>query len=275
VPTPTPVVTPTPTPRPTTTSGPITVTANDVTIDGVTITGAVNGSGVGIRATGTAANPIRNLTIRNCTISGFNVGILLFYVANVTIEHCTVTDAGYGGIMVYSGIGGRIAGNTVARIGVGRTNLTAPGVENNAYGIALSRIATTNFTTDPRSSNFVVDGNLVTDVPLWHCLDTHAGSGIIFSNNTLRRCARPIFITTDGIVTHPLNVTATGNRLEASTAISGGTNLTAITIVNLNTGTITNNAIWSGYGTPYINDYLGLDPSGSTNLTIFGQTTFP
>jgi len=246
-----------------------------VTIDGVTITGAVNGSGAGIRATGTAANPIRNLTIRNCTISGFNVGILLYYVANVTIEHCTISDAGYGGIMIYSGIGGRIAGNTVARIGVGRGSLTTPGAENNAYGIALSRIATTNFTTDPRSSNFVVDGNLVTDVPLWHCYDTHAGARITFSNNTSGRCPRAYFITVDGIGTHPQDISLSGNRLNQDVQISGGTNLTAITIVNLNTGTITNNAIWSGYGTPYVYDYLGIDPAGSTNLTIFGQSTFP
>jgi parallel beta-helix repeat protein len=275
VPTPAPVATPIPTPQPTSTSGPITVTTDNVTIDGVTITGAVNGSGAGIRATGTAANPISNLTIRNCTIKGFNVGILLYYVANVTIENCLISDAGYGGIMVFSGVGGRIAGNTVQRIGVGRTSLTVAGVENNAYGIALSRIATTNFTTDPRTSDFVVDGNLVTGVPLWHCFDTHAGSHITFSNNTSGACPRAFFITVDGLGTHPQSITLTGNRLQQGSQVSGGTNLTAVTLVNLNTGTITNNAIWSGYGAPYVYDYLGLDPSGSTNLTTSGQTVIP
>jgi parallel beta-helix repeat protein len=275
VPTPAPVVTPVPTPRPTSTSGPIVVTANDVTIDGVTITGVVNGSGGGIRATGTAANPIRNLTIRNCTIKGFNVGIALYYVANVTIENCTITDAAYAGILIYSGVGGRIAGNTVQRIGVGRTSLTVSGVENNAYGIALSRIAGSSFTSDPRSSNFVVDGNLVTDVPLWHCYDTHAGANITFSNNTSRACPRAYFITGDAAGNHPQSITLTNNHLQPGVQVSGGTNLTAITLVNLNTGTITNNAISATYGSPYVYDYLGIDPAGSTNLTISGQTVTP
>ena len=110
---------------------------------------------------------------------------------------------------------GRPPRDTIARIGVGRTSLTAPGVENNAYGIALSRIASTSFAADPRSANFVVDGNLVTDVPLWHCYDTHAGANITFSNNISRRCPRAYFITVDGIGTRPLAISLIGNRLEA------------------------------------------------------------
>ena len=60
---------------------------------GVTITGVVNGSGGGIRATGTAANPIRNLTIRNCTISGFNVGnfSLAYGISNILPLDCRLS----------------------------------------------------------------------------------------------------------------------------------------------------------------------------------------
>src|SRR4029077_21131304 len=141
--------------------------------------------------------------------------------------------------------------------------------------IALSRIATTNFTTDPRTSDLVVDGNLVTAVPLWHSFATHSGARISFSNNTSGACPRAFFITVDGIGTHPQSITLTGNRLQTGSQVSGGTTLTAVTLVNLNTGTITNNAIWSGYGAPYVYDYLGLDPAGSTNLTISGQTVIP
>jgi len=248
------------------------VSSDNVTIDGVSIASSGT-SGIAIRATGTASNPIRNLTIRNCTIKGFNVGIEARYVVNLVIEGCLVEDAAYGGVMVYSGIGGRIAANTIARIGVGVP--TNGDTENNAYGIALSRIATTSFTHDPRTTDFVVDGNVVEDVPLWHGLDTHAGNRITFSNNVIRRCARPIFITVDGTGTHPTDITVTGNRLEAGVELPEGTNMRAITLVNLETGTITNNAISVTYPEPYVYDYLGLDPAGSTGLTVSGQAVIP
>ena len=121
----------------------------------------------------------------------------------------------------------------------------------------------------------MVDGNLVTDVPLWHCYDTHAGANITFSNNISRRCPRAYFITVDGIGTRPLAISLIGNRLEAGVQVSGGTNMTAVTLVNLQTGTITNNAISATYGAPYVYDYLGIAPAGSTNLTIAGQTVIP
>jgi parallel beta-helix repeat protein len=266
---PTAAPTPKPTAAPPSTSGPITVTKDGVTIDGVTITGS--GSGSGIKAVGTASNPISDLTIRNCTIKGFTIGIDVQYVENLVIEDCTIDNSVYAGIMVISGIGGRISDNTIRKVGY-YTPLNT-GYENNAYGIALTRIATTNFTANPRTSDFVVDGNTIEDVPYWHCLDTHAGERITFSNNITRRCPRPIFVTTDGIVTMPKNITVTGNRLEQGIQVSGGTNMQAITIVNLRTGSITGNAVSSTFDTPYVYDYKGLDPSGSLNVTISGNTT--
>ena len=254
------------------TSGPIVVTSSDQTLDGVVIVSSLS-TGIGIKAWGTATRPIRNLTIRNCTIRGFNTAIDVRFVTNLKIENCTIADASYAGILVFSGIDGLISGNRVDRIGVG-IDTTGPD-SNNAYGIALTRTATTDFETDPRTSNFVVDGNDVEDVPLWHGLDTHAGLDITFSNNTVARCARPIFITGDSLGNHPEDVTVTGNRLESAADAPGGTNVAAITLVNLQTGSITNNAVSTSYGTPIVYDYLGLDPAGSTNVTVSGQTAIP
>jgi parallel beta-helix repeat protein len=254
------------------TSGPIVVTTNDRTIDGVTIITSAS-TGDGIQALGTAAKPIRNLTIRNCTIRGFATAIDVRYVANLTIENCTITDAAYAGILVFSGIGGTISGNRIERIGVG-IDTSGPDA-NNVYGIALTRVATTDFEAEPRTSDFVVDGNDIEDVPLWHGLDTHAGINITFSNNIIARCARPIFITSDSLGNHPEDITVTGNRLESAVQVPGGTNVAAITLVNLQAGTITNNTISSTYGTPFVYDYLGLDPAGSTNVAVSGQTVIP
>jgi parallel beta-helix repeat protein len=252
------------------TSGPILVTTNDVTIDGVTISSS-GSTGYGIHALGTAANPVRNLTIRNCTIKGFNVSIWAEHVTNLKIDNCLIQDADYAGILVFSGVGGTISNNTIQRIGAARTNLTIAGKENNAYGIALSRTATSDFVANPRSSNFLVTGNLVEDVPLWHCYDTHAGDTITFSNNVSRRCPRAYFITLDGLGTQPKNVTLTGNRIEQARQVSGGTNSDAVTLVNLQGGTVTNNLVSTTYPTPWVYDYLGLNAAGSSNVTVSGQ----
>jgi len=254
------------------TSKPIVVTTDGVTIDGVTIT-STGSSGVAIHAAGTASNPVKNLTIKNCHLKGFNTGILAEHVVNLVIQNCVIENATYGGIMVYSGVGGRISGNAIRKIGYYTPLTTA--AENNAYGIALSRRATTSFTSNPRTSSFTVSGNVVEDVPYWHCYDTHAGQNIIFSGNTARRCPRPFFITLDAIGTQPKSVTVTGNRIEQAVQVSGGTNKTAVTLVNLQGGSITNNLVSTTFPKPWVYDYLGLNTAGSANVTTSGQVAIP
>ena len=267
---PTATVAPTPTPAPTSTvSGPIVVTANDVTIDGVRITSSGT-TGIAIKAYGTTAAPIRNLTIRNCVIDGFDTAIEARHVVNLVIENCTITDAAYGGIMVFSGTGGRIANNTIQRIGPQTTPTTAV----NAYGIALSRVATADLVAEPRSSGFVVDGNLIEDIPTWHGLDTHAGSQITFSNNTIRRTMRPIFITGDAAGYHPTSITVLANRIEQAEAFAGGMGSAAITLVGLTGGLITDNQVSRTYPTPFVYDDF-VDGGGSTDVAISGTVATP
>ena len=201
-----------------------------MTIDGKSITGS--GSGSGIKAYGTAANPITNLTIRNCTIKGFNIGIDARYVKNLTIENCTIDDSGYAGIMVVSGIGGRIADNLIRKVAYYTpTNTSA---ENNAYGIALTRIATSNFTTDPRTTGLRRRWEHDRGCARTGTASTRTRARTSRSATTSPDVVpRPLFITTDAIGTKPTNIVATGNRFEQALQVSGGTNVTAITIVNL------------------------------------------
>jgi parallel beta-helix repeat protein len=267
-----PTATPKPTPAPTSsTSGPITVTSDNVTIDGVTITSS-GISGAGISATGTVSNPISNLTIRNCTIKGFRLGIYLRFVKNVTIENCTITDADYAGIAIFSGIGGRISGNTILRIGM--TKDPATGFQgNNTYGIMLNRSESSSLTTDPPSQDFMIDHNVVRDVPLWMCLNLHGARNVTFSANTTSGCPRAIFIAGSPMgsgVTQSANVTVTGNRLEPPKTKPGGTtDIEGVLIASLQGGLITNNAISTSY-TPPVFDYQG----ASVNITISGTTRF-
>ena len=276
-PTPEPTVKPTatpppPTPAPPTSSAPIVVTSDNVTIDGVRIISSGT-TGAGISATGTASNPISNLTIRNCVIDGFRLGIYLRFVSNVRIENCNITDADYAGIAIFSGNVGLISGNTIQRIGTTRTDFSNPGMANNAYGIMLNRTESSSLVSDPPTQDFVIDSNVVEDVPLWMCMNLHGARDITFSNNTTRRCPRAIFIAgspTGSGVTQSANVTVTGNRLESPVTKAGGTtDIEGVLICKLQGGWVTNNAISRSYSPP-VYDYLG----SSVNVTISGTMPF-
>ncbi len=244
-------------------SEPIVVTTSNVTIDGVTITSS-SSQGSAIQVTGTAETPIHDVTIRNCTLSGFGTGIEVRHAENVTIENCTITDADYAGIALYSAVGGRVSNNTVQRIGTTRTDLGGDAA-NNAYGITLDRFAGGSMTSDPRSANLTVDHNLVEDVPLWMGLNTHAGANITFSNNIVRRTPRAIFIAGDSADNPPMDVTVIGNRLEQPVTKPGGTdNIEGILYARLEGGSIDGNAVARGYGSPDGFDYQG----ASTGVTV-------
>jgi hypothetical protein len=202
-PTPSPTPKPTAAPTGTTTSGPIIVTTNDVTIDGRSFT-APKGSGYAIHAVGTAASPVRNLVIRNCTTSGFNVAIWLEHVANVVVENCSIDDAGYAGILALNAIGGRFAGNVIRRVGP-QTLWRTGDPEVDAYGIAFEHGAL--------SSDVTVDGNLIEDVPQWQGINAHNGTDLTISNIVVRRVRRAYWFAptpADSLV----SITVTGNRAE-------------------------------------------------------------
>jgi hypothetical protein len=171
------------------------VLASNVTVDGLRVVGpqgtTYDSDEVGIEVQGTLAAPIRGLTIRNSEIGTLGYGgLYIRHAAGFVVEGNLITDGVYAGIMVISGQGGRIAGNTVQRIGV----VGAGANGNNAYGIALSR-GGGDLATDPRSADIVVSGNLVEDVPTWHGLDTHGGERITWTGNTVRRSRSAIFVT--------------------------------------------------------------------------------
>jgi hypothetical protein len=150
---------------------------------------------------------ITGLTIRNCTVSGFgDTGIYMKGVVGIEIHDNKVTDCGYTGIMGIESNQAKVTGNTVQRIQPGATG------NGNAYGIVMTQQA------GPSSTDWLVDNNLIEDVPTWHGLDTHGGQRITFSNNTIRRCPRPIFITCGGI-DHEVcagDITITGNHFDTA-----------------------------------------------------------
>ena len=242
--------------RPPTGTKGILVTADNVTLDGLTIIGpqgkTFNWTDYGVYAAGTASNSVANLVVKNSTISRFGYGgISGHYVSAMVIANNRVSDCVYTGIMVHSGTGGRITGNVVERIGV----YGASANSNNAYGITL-----THSSGAPRTSNFVVSGNTVVDVPTWHAIDTHGGSHVQITKNTVRRTYRAIFLTTGAGGERPTDITASGNLLESPSTFSVGPR--AVTTVSSVDVTITYNTAkgWGseGFFTDYKNQSTGL-----------------
>ena len=212
------------------------VAANGVTIDGLRVIGSGSGpydeNELGIEAIGTVETPIKGLTVRNCELGNLGYGGL--YVRRATglvVEHCWIHDGVYAGIMVLSGAGGRIEDNLVQRIGV----VGAAANGNNAFGIALSR---QDPTADPPTSDFVVSGNTVEDVPTWHAFDTHGGQRIVWTGNVARRSRSGIFVTGSGTL-RSVDNDVNGNTFYAPTSADHY----AITSVYSTGGYVRNNTI--------------------------------
>jgi hypothetical protein len=235
------------------------VTASNVTLDSLVITGAqattYSWNEVGVLTTGS----ISNLVVRSSTISTFgNAGIWVGPSTNSRISGTTIEDAVYAGIMVISASGGRIDGNVVRRVGMQGASANS----NNAYGIALSNEG------GPVSSDVVVDGNTVENVPTWHGLDTHGGLRISFTNNTVSGAPRALFITTDGSGRKATGITVTGNRFLGPAAAVDPKAVTTYATIDV---TVTGNTAKGWSSATFFHDYQGL----STGLVVSGNTITP
>ena len=239
----------------------LSITHNDVTIDGMTITGAQYAhwaEDYAILAEGTQGSPLTGVVIRNTHISSSgNEGIEANHASGAIISNNTVEDAAYTGIVDFSAIGGSITGNTVRRIGY-----TIPSSElpegSDAYGIMV------NDQGLPASTDVVVSGNTVEDVPTWHGLDTHGGQRISFINNIVRRVRRGLFITgSPASGANATNIIVTGNQLLSPDPITLAT--TPVTLAGVHGATFTNNII-TGWG-------LGKTDPGQPWYDYQGQST--
>ncbi len=242
----------------------IRVTAGDVTLEQLRIVGAQAGAfdenekGVSVVADQDA--PVRGLTIRDCEIADFGgEAVDLRFVAGVVLERNDIHDIVYAGVLIVSGSGGTIEDNVIRRIGVRGADANA----NNAYGIALTD---GGLAADPPSTDFVVRGNTVEDVPTWHALDTHGGQRISFSRNTVRRSSRGLFITRSANGNRATDVTVTDNTFASPDPVEF--NLQAVTIYAGRNVTITGNAMngWPSGAT--LQDYRHL----STGLRVSDNT---
>jgi hypothetical protein len=244
----------------------VTITQNNQIVENLTIIGP--GATESVGTYGIYANgAYSGVVIRNCTIKNISgSGMWLINLVNPVIEDCIIEDVAYSGIMTLGWTGGRISRNTIRRVGV---NGPFNG-NNNAYGIAISGLTSTT-----RSSDVIVNDNIITDVPFWHGLDTHGGLRITFSHNTVRRSPRAVFITSgdfSGGEYFATSCVIKDNLFTEPVQVSGGTNPTAMTTYATSNCSFTGNHIGAAYGSAGVYDYLGQSTGLVQSNNIISET---
>ncbi len=260
----------------------LVVMASNVTISGMTLHGprySTNNDHRAVDILGpSTASYISNVRVTGNTISGWDgKGVYARYVDGFTIDGNNIANIYYAGIEGYSVRNGRITGNHVH-------NIVGTG---NAYGIVLTRAYGT-LAQYPRSTDVVVSGNLVEDVPHWEGLDTHGGQRIQFVNNTVRRARNAVMIgpspkASGGLPQYaPLDVIVSGNTIESGVANGsrdvgiyfGGANAGTDVLgssIELATGAISGNTV-TGYGTQSNGDSAAIHAQDTTGLQITGNS---
>ncbi len=263
----------------------IAITASNVKLNGLVLVGPgsasfASGSNA-ITASGTfnagvAPTYISDVEVTNVSIRDWNeVGILASYVRRFYAQGNTIKDVNYGGLITTSVSGCRIVGNTVDTV-VG--NGASPSL---AYGIALSRDTSDSgeLTSQPRTSDCTVVGNVLKNVPTWEAIDTHGGERISVVGNVIYNAKNGISIgsanNSSGTPTYaPLDVTVTGNSMDSAvTDGSAGYGITfqGIAATQYATGSVSGNVL-KGYGDQSSAITGALQMYGTSGLSVTGNT---
>jgi len=134
----------------------ILITASDVhlTLAGFTLTGPNNGTGVGIRVQGTAAQPLTDVHINGGTVQKFGLGIFLQYVNESHVNGMFSQDNVLGalsgdGIKLEHSADNHVNGNTFTR--------------NNGFGVRLVDADGNQFNTNVITENIGLqrDGGVI------------------------------------------------------------------------------------------------------------------
>lgn len=187
------------------------VASSDVTFDGVTVIGTGSGTAgtaSAIRVPGTEADPIRNLSIHNCTIRDFNkFAIEATSIRQFTISSNLIEDIAYGAVMILAGVKGYILSNTIK-------NLVQPIGFVNSYGIAMTRNSAQSLALSPRSSDIVCSGNIIDGVTKWEAIDSHGGENLTITNNEVTNAYIGIALVSSGTYASK-NIIVSNNLLDS------------------------------------------------------------
>jgi parallel beta-helix repeat protein len=169
----------------------ISITSDDVEIDGLTFNGAsvdtliptTNTLDNAIQVEGSSTpTEYKNIKILNCNINGVaGFGIRIDYATNVQLQNNTISYCGYAGILCTSISKSIINNNIISYID------SAAGAVN-WYGISVTRDPTLTTTNSARSTDCIITNNVVSYVSQWTGIDIHAGLRIIVDSNQISYC---------------------------------------------------------------------------------------
>ena len=219
------------------TSRAISITGNNVSIDGITVYGEYNGTylagSVGIYCNQTIFSPTlniittSNINIQNVTIYNFGQsGIRGDWWNIFTIFNCDISNCGQHGILITSPRYGKISNNTISNI--------TPGQTNSGYGISLSRNASvlvngvpTSLTTTqaPVPFDCFISNNVISSIINYVAIDLHSGNNITIIGNTIQACQIGINLehASDGANLATCdNITITGNNIYGDSGTTVG-----------------------------------------------------
>lgn len=191
------------------------IKASGSSISGAKFTGAGIGAGWSydrrfIHAEGTSQAPLRNISVRNCTMDGCQSdNVRLTWCLDSDVSNNQMKDFLYSGVMLISVDSVNVIGNKI------RNAPLSAGVVN-TYGIASTDSENTQAS---RSRNVKVIGNTVENIQ-WEGIDTHGGDSMSIIGNTVRNCPRGIALvvgnnTRIGV---PTNCIVHGNFIDKGTA---------------------------------------------------------
>ena len=221
----------------------ITVNANNVVIDfnghriGNAAAGTANGA-IGVKGYNASIQGYQNITVRNGTIRGFNMGIYLYGSGSQghLIEDMLVDQS------LKLGLGADGQGTVIRRNRVFGTGVTstlgdfATGLFGNGAGMSVTDNVVLNTKAGTEafgmqvSGTGVVSGNRVIDVGSASGSNEFGiwvyGTSIVVSDNRVADSVAAVGATTYGILAHPssISVKMVGNVVNVvGTAYSGGT----------------------------------------------------
>jgi hypothetical protein len=198
----------------------LSIAGDNVTVRGLNLVGpqfaVLQAEEKAISCVGASSAAYRTgIRVLGCRFSNWGRGaIWLQYVEDFTLNDNDIQDCYYDGVLALSVRRGLIQGNHI-------TNITG---SPQAYGIALTRNNSNSLTTEPRSSDVSVVGNVVSGVTNWEGIDTHGGERIAIQGNAVHNCRLGIAVVPADNASNvetfaPRDITVIGN-----TVASGVTN---------------------------------------------------
>ena len=197
----------------------LSVSASDVTVRNIKLVGpqfaASQTDERAITASGASSSSyISGLRVENCELTTWGrFGVFMEFVEDFFITNTHIEDIYYGAVFGQSVRRGIISNNRIE-------NIPASGsVES--YGIALLRQDITSLSTHPRSSDVVVDGNVIKSIKGKAALEARGGERIVFSSNTILECVWGINVgpskNTSAADTYaPIDCVVTGNVIDSN-----------------------------------------------------------